>query len=158
MAPIQEPTVVRRRSSYIAVSERPSLAGLPYCDYVVTEVQPIDYRTCTMTITCQRYDEPKSTPLTVHLKSFWSHTPMSVGTKLRLFCRQEQHQHEIDVSDSGEAYIITEPDTLVQCTAVAGGVYCRRKVVLSALFSLFFSDVEMQMSAFAAAAIRALRR
>jgi hypothetical protein len=124
--PTQNASQILRERNVNACKRR-SITDLPFIDLRVVD---IDRRVNETRLTCTQYDASSSISKSIYLHNFWSQTPLNIGDKVRLFC-VNMDAERVDVKDDMvDAFIVSRPDTLVQCTAVAGGVYCRRKVVL----------------------------
>lgn len=73
------------------------------------------------------------TEVTIDLHGFWSQTRLYEGITVRVFADLQNSSKHYTVTDS-QNYLLVSPDTLVQCTSVTSGLYCKRyRGVLSSI-------------------------
>uniref|UniRef100_A0A914UU51 DNA replication ATP-dependent helicase/nuclease DNA2 n=1 Tax=Plectus sambesii TaxID=2011161 RepID=A0A914UU51_9BILA len=73
----------------------------------------------------------------VSLRGLWAHTAVKVGAKIRVFGPNiglNSKDDDVIIIDDYSGLLVYDPDTLVPCTTVTSGVFCRRKAVLSDRF------------------------
>ncbi|VDK22372.1 unnamed protein product, partial [Anisakis simplex] len=66
-------------------------------------------------------------------KGLWASSPLSIGSSLRLIDPKRISDKEF-VVDTDRGVVIMDGDTLVPCTTLMQGLYCRRKAILADRF------------------------
>lgn len=72
-------------------------------------------------------------PCIVYLQGSWSDTKVDSGSKIRLIGAKKWGKCDFLVDDQ-VGVVISNPDTLIPCTAIAGSSWCARKVILNDRF------------------------
>ncbi|KAE9549418.1 hypothetical protein FO519_007369 [Halicephalobus sp. NKZ332] len=67
------------------------------------------------------------------LESFWSHTKLTVGTRMKIIDPRFDKNNVISVTQD-QGIIVVEPTVLISSTTLAQGFWCKRKAIFSEKF------------------------
>lgn len=114
-----------------APHSQPDSLQIHKLDFADFEIALIDQLDNQLRLTCWRIckNQRSTKSVVIFLHDFWGQTKLRLNGKIRVFAPNVE-EDLIQITDK-QNYLIVSPDTLVQCTAVASGVYCRRKVILN---------------------------